>query len=153
MCRESEEHNTKPLKGASCMVCYEDIEEANYLEYQTSEGSQWFPSRFCSECVESIRQSQFGKYISDLAKTTCAKEQKRLLERGPPINIHDTHGFPESDGEEIYSLWSLATKQVITAKLEGSLEGEERLKLWEAEKAFIIHNEAEVEEDGPPPSS
>jgi len=140
---ETGDHLLKPPEGESCKICYEDIDDSNYVEYQTCYGSKWYPSKFCMTCVEMLKDSQFTKYVNDLANTTCAKEQKRLIDQGPPINIHDPHGFPESVGEELYSLWYFVDKQVRSAKLTGSLEGEERAKYCEASRQFRLENEKE----------
>jgi hypothetical protein len=45
------------------------------------------PSLFCATCVDYLLTSQWQKYVDQLAKASCKAEQRRLLDKGPPINI------------------------------------------------------------------
>ena len=83
--------------------------------------------------------SQFQQYIDRVKKTDCQAELRRLLEKGPPIYISDKHGLPvESDEEYVINLWYANDGEERSAKLKGALEGEERQKLWDELKEFII---------------
>jgi hypothetical protein len=84
-----------------CLICFDVLDESNSVEFTLESNSNWLKSRFCLSCVKDLQETQFQKYCDDLAGTTCAKEQKKLLERGPPVNIFDKHGFPQSNGCEI----------------------------------------------------
>lgn len=96
-----------------CLICYDELNSDNTLEYQTSADSEWLPSLFCEECTEMLQNSQFDKYCHDLASTTCAREQRALLEKGPPVNLHDKNGFPMSGDAEIFKLRKANDKQVL----------------------------------------
>ena len=48
---------------------------------------KWLPCHFCLTCTEYLLQTQWKKYTDGLAKATCKAEQRRLLDKGPPINI------------------------------------------------------------------
>ena len=63
-------------------------------------------------------------YTTSLAKTTCKAEQRRLLQKGPPINISDARALECPDGGEVHSLWYCSDGLEHSAKLEGSFEGE-----------------------------
>ena len=68
-------------------------------------------------------------YTTSLAKTTCKAEQRRLLQKGPPINISDARALECPDGGEVHSLWYCSDGLEHSAKLEGSFEGEVRTLL------------------------
>ena len=69
-------------------------------------------------------KSQWSTYTTALSKTTCKAEQRRLLARGPPINISDPKALECPDGGEVHSLWYMADGKEYSAKLEGSYVGE-----------------------------
>ncbi|EPR63776.1 hypothetical protein TGPRC2_217900 [Toxoplasma gondii TgCatPRC2] len=134
-----------------CMVCFEELSRANYAEYcmhrQVADSSNsedscpWFPAKFCVDCIEELQATQFKRYCDSVANTTCAREQRTLLERGPPINLRDRLAFPESDDQEISALWYAKDNAEHSAKLKDSLEGEERQALWDDLRQFVIVDE------------
>ncbi|EEA06829.1 uncharacterized protein CMU_015050 [Cryptosporidium muris RN66] len=126
-----------------CLICYSNLDDSNSVEYQVYENSSWYLSKYC----ESIKN------------TKCLKEQRALLQRGPPvrylifiidysinliifcyinqINVRDIHGFPECHDNEVFSLCNSKTRDNIDPKLDGSLIGDERIKFWNELKQFI----------------
>ena len=64
---------------------------------------------------------QFKRYCDGVCHSSCAKEQRSLLRRGPPINLSDAHAFPAAGHEEIGALWRAATRSETSPKLHGSL--------------------------------
>jgi hypothetical protein len=73
-------------------------------------------------CIHIIISSQWAAYVNTLAKTTCKAEQRRMLTRGPPVNISDKTALPCPDDGEVYSLWYMDSPNIEqSAKLEGSL--------------------------------
>jgi len=131
------------------MCCWEDLNEEIYCEYQSIEGGPWLPSGFCRSCVEELLKSQYAGYVNSLKTTKCKAEQRRLLQRGPPVNISDAKALPCADSEsgEVHALWFMGTGKVHSAKLEGSLLGEERQRFWDEQKAFFIVDEGEEDEE------
>ncbi|SCP05785.1 conserved Plasmodium protein, unknown function [Plasmodium ovale] len=136
-----EKHAEAVPENLACLICYDDIDENNYIEYKTNETSGWYPCMFCLNCTGILIQTQYHKYINNVQKSDCLREQTSLLKMGPPINIKDKNGFPLSDGNEIHSLWHFCDKKIHSAKLDGSLIGEERMKLWNELKKFLIREE------------
>ncbi|CDU19793.1 hypothetical protein YYC_05663 [Plasmodium yoelii 17X] len=136
-------HAEKVPDNLLCLICYDDINENNYIEYKTDEYSEWYPSMFCMNCTGILIDTQYHKYVDSVQKSDCLKEQTSLLKMGPPINVKDKNGFPLSDGKEIHSLWYFCDKQVHSAKLDGSLLGEDRMKMWEELKKFLIKDDNE----------
>ncbi|VWU53349.1 conserved protein, unknown function [Hepatocystis sp. ex Piliocolobus tephrosceles] len=136
-----EKHAEKVPDNLSCLICFDDIDENNYIEYKTNEFSEWYPSLFCLFCTNILLKTQYHKYVENVQKSNCLKEQTNLLKMGPPINVKDKNGFPVSDGNEIYSLWYFCDKQNHSAKLDGSLIGDERIKFWNELKNFLIIND------------
>lgn len=106
------------------MSCWDDIDASTYVEYKSSEESEWMPSGFCVNCVNHLLNTQWELYTTALAKTTCKAEQRRLLKAGPPINIKDATALACPDGAEAHSLWFMSDGEVHSAKLVGSLVGE-----------------------------
>ncbi|CDJ67665.1 hypothetical protein, conserved [Eimeria necatrix] len=127
--------------SGECLVCYEDITEDNYCEYQAPGDSRWYPCFFCYPCVQQLQQTQFQRYCDGVSRSTCAKEQRALLTRGPPVNLWDAHAFPVADKSEIEQLWVAKDRRTASAKLDGSLTGEAREKLWSELRAFLIEDE------------
>jgi hypothetical protein len=125
-------HATAPPDPVvNCSSCWEDITATNYVEYfptpsieEHAEPVQWTMSKYCEDCVKYLLQTQWKIYTDALAKTTCKAEQRRLLKRGPPINLRDDEALPCPEKGEVQSLWFLSDGLEHSAKLEGSLVGE-----------------------------
>ncbi|OII72343.1 hypothetical protein cand_012930 [Cryptosporidium andersoni] len=120
-----------------CLICYSNLDDSNSVEYQVYENSSWYLSKFCLGCIEILKKNQFYRYCESIKNTKCLKEQRALLQRGPPINIRDIHGFPECHDNEVFSLCNSKTRNNIDPKLDGSLIGDERIKFWDELKQFI----------------
>jgi hypothetical protein len=143
-------------EGMTCLSCWDDITQENYVEYRyilpntSDKFSPWLKSGFCQMCVNHLQNTQWEKYVKELAGTTCKAEQRRLLTRGPPINLRDPTAMPcgdpppkaidekaktngDSDNTnssssayycEVSELWFASDNLVHSAKLNGSLVGE-----------------------------
>lgn len=89
--------------------------------------------------VEKLLSEQFEQYVERVKKTDCQAELRRLLASGPPIYLEDKHAFPLDEGDtHVVNLWFASDNQERSAKLKGAVEGEEREKLWNELKQFII---------------
>ncbi|KAL3757651.1 hypothetical protein ACHAWU_009496 [Discostella pseudostelligera] len=165
----------KPYEGMCCLCTMEDIteEDGNYVEYQTYPSLQWKPCQFEASVVQQLLDTQFQQYLTRVKSTDCQAELKRLLKNGPPIYIHDKHGLPlagdnnekggdggdnnEKGGDDgggagggdthVCKLWFASDGKERSAKLTNSLEGEERERLWQELKKFIIEVGKEVGDD------
>ena len=137
----------KPPEG-DCQCCWDDLGPETYVEYKTDEKSLWLASGFCENCIKHLLSTQYNNYTNGLAKSTCKAEQRRMLEKGPPINLCDKTALPCPNDGEVYMLWFMSDQQEHSAKLENSLIGEERQAYWEEQKQFYIVDEVEGEEDG-----
>ena len=152
----------EPTEGLECLVTMEDITSDNYVEYQCYPSLVWKPAKVEQAVVEELLRTQFHVYIERVNKTDCQAELKRLLASGPPIYVSDPYGLPlgESDvasdtidgsrtlndeDTHIVQLWFASDNQERSAKLDGAVEGEEREKLWQGLKQFIV---VEGMEDG-----
>lgn len=111
----------EPPAGSSCLVCFEDLSRENAVGYKPSKHAGWSLSTFCVDCVKHLLKIQYHKYLDTLATTTCAKEQRTLLDRGPPVNVSDRLGFPEAESAEVYSLYDFGSAEPLSPRLEGSL--------------------------------
>ena len=144
----------QPIADSTCLSCWDDVSSENYVEYRASPDSPWSPSGFCEMCVNILIQSQWKKYTESLSTTNCKAEQRRLLERGPPVNVSDKTAMPCPGGDhaEVHSLWYMSNGEERSGKLEGSLEGEAREKYWQEQRAFYITDEPDDEEDDAKPA-
>eukprot|EP01035_Chromulina_nebulosa_P019634 gene19634-25545_t len=139
----------EPIDGSSCMCCWDDISSTNYVEYTTTSDTNeeiWQPSGYCSSCIEVLLQSQWKNYITGLEKATCRAEMRRLLEKGPPIYISDSKALPCPENSDVKSLWFKVDGSIKSSKLEGALEGQERLDFWNEKMNFFPDNENDDEE-------
>lgn len=117
-------HQT-PAPGSTCLCCFEDLTTENYVEYQPyTDKTSWSPSAYCQSCVEYLLSTQFKLFQDNWAKTTCKAEQRRLITRGPPVNLRDDKALPCPDNTEVHLLWYSSDNTVKIAKLTGSFEGE-----------------------------
>ncbi|XP_955051.1 uncharacterized protein TA04140 [Theileria annulata] len=107
-------------EGLTCLVCFEDLSNQNMVAYKANKDSSWHLSTFCVDCIKYLLKIQFHKYLNTLSTTNCAKEQRTLLDRGPPINVSDRLGFPEAGNDEVYSLFDFGTLMPLSPKLDGS---------------------------------
>ena len=132
------------------MCSYEDItdEDKNYVEYQTMPSSKWSPCLFERSVVETMLESEFGRYMERVKKTDCQAELRRLLAAGPPVWLSDKNGLPLSDGDEYVSkLWFASDNLERSARLKGSKIGKERDDLLEELKEFVVVEGGEGEGD------
>jgi hypothetical protein len=141
----TDSHST-PAEGVNCMCCWDDISSANYVEYRPASGSAWLASGYCQTCIEELIRTQWQVYVSGIEKSTCRAEMKRLLGRGPPINLRDSKALACPDEGEVHELWYTSDNQIHSAKLLGSLEGEERDKFWKEKLEFFPNDEPDEEE-------
>lgn len=89
--------------------------------------------------VEELLKTQFHDYVHKVRTTDCQAELRRLLASGPPVYIHDKHALAlEESDEHVCKLYFASDQQERSALLDGALQGEEREKLWEELKEFII---------------
>lgn len=84
--------------------------------------------------------------------TDCQAELRRLLTTGPPVFLADANGFPLLPGDtHVDKLWYAADGSERTAKLVGAVEGDERDKLWNELREFLIEEgkeQGDEQEDG-----
>ena len=124
------------------------------MEYQASApDGPWLPSKYCRTCVTHLLNTQWGKYVDQLKKVTCKAEQKRLLGRGPPINLRDRIALPcpgpdgeeDDDDHEVQALW-FADGGDQSPKLKGSLVGEARQAFWDEQLEFEFEGDKDEDE-------
>ena len=112
---------------------------------------KWKPCNFELNVVETLLNKQFQQYITTVKESNCQAELRRLLKAGPPIYISDKHGFPLDDDSEdeqyVCKLWYAMDGKEHSSKLIGAVEGEERMKLWESLKEFLIEEGKEEGDD------
>lgn len=135
----------------------------------------WYPCMYEQSVVENLLKTQFGNFIERVKTTDCQAELRRLLKNGPPIYISDKHALPipipssstspdkndnadnaDNDditctGTEIHicSLWyaSCSKKGIISSKLYGAVEGDDRDNLWTELKEFLVQEGKEPGDD------
>jgi len=136
------------MTSPTCLVCFDDLEKGNECYYLYKE--IWYRSAFCNYCIEYIRTTQYDSFIKQFSNSTCAKEQRTLLDRGPPVAVHDRLGFPETNGNEIEGLklnGSSLEDTDLPHILEGSKTGNDRQVVLDWMYSFIIQNEELSDDD------
>ena len=89
--------------------------------------------------IEKLLSEQFHQFVNRVKTTDCQAELRRLLATGPPVYLSDEHALPLDDGDShVVKLWFASDNLERLAKLEGAVEGEEREKLWNELREFII---------------
>lgn len=151
--KQSRTHSEMSSEGhaapsGDCVFCCDDLTEENYVEYRAVPDGPWLKSIYCQPCLEThFIQGQWQKYLDSIAAADCAAALRRVLSAPPPINVKDA-GLPCKDNgynEEVQSFWFSSDKQVHSAKLVGSLEGEARDKFWSEKQAFLTATELQEE--------
>jgi hypothetical protein len=118
-----------------CVVCCDTIDEKTFVLYKDQKEGEWKSSSFCSSCVKHMIKTSWKTYVDKIEKADCADALKKSVNIGPPINFRD-QGVPcENKTKEVQSFYYDGESQ--SAKLEGSLIGEERTKWWDNVKAEI----------------
>lgn len=120
------------------------------VEYQSFPSLQWQPAKFEESTIEQCLNTQFHTFCETVKTTDCQATLKRLLTEGPPIYIYDKHALPLHDpirDTHICKLWFQRDNVETSAKLDGALEGDERQKLWDELKAFIVVDGKEAGDD------
>ena len=126
-----EEKQHAPPQG-DCLICMEDLDQNNYLEYQACPGSDWRPFPYCLDCTEFILQRQWHDYMAQLANIQDLATYHRLVEQGPPVNLRDAIvPCPGNPRGEVHQLWTASTQNIKSARLDGSCDGQELQELWD----------------------
>jgi len=133
----------EPVEGNTCACCWDDICQSNYVEYRSHESGDWLSSGYCQSCLQHLIQTQWQVYISSLEKSTCRAEMKRLLGRGPPINLRDPKALPCPNDGEVFEVWFMSDGAIHSAKLDGSLLGEDRDIFWREKLEFFPEEESD----------
>jgi hypothetical protein len=121
------------------------------VEYQVYPSLQWKPCLYEQCIVEKLLAEQFHDYIARVKETDCQAELRRLLAKGPPIWLADEHALPLDDKDDlnqhVCNLWFASDNRVVSAKLQGAVEGQEREDLWNELRQFIIQEGKEKGDD------
>ena len=142
------------LPSGECVFCCEELTSSNFVEYRASLSSPWLPSVYCELCVTSqFIDKQWETYVHNIEAADCAAALKRVITNPPPINVKDA-GLPceaaDADGDErgageVERFYFHSDAQEHSARLKGSLVGEERAAFWREKKQFLEATEEEEE--------
>lgn len=123
-------------KEYTCISCYDNITNENYVLYKDNEISPWKSCNFCEICIINMIETQWELYVQNVATEDCEPTLRKLLNKGPPINLRENSIICDNEQSEVYKFWFANSEQ--SAKLKGSLEGEQRNK-WIQDK-FSFYN-------------
>lgn len=144
------------------------------VEYKTYPSMTWHPCFYERSVVEHLLKTQFGDFLERVKKTDCQAELRRLLRDGPPIWLSDPHALPlpgganegdddnnddnnddaeqptesQSKDTHVCALWYAGDNVEVSAKLEGAVEGDDRVILWNDLKRFLVEEGKEPGDDG-----
>jgi hypothetical protein len=132
----------------TCNICYDDIYNENNVKYRLSSNDEWHDMSCCSVCVTQLLNSLWNKYMDGIRNADCVSAMKRSLKNGSPINMRrfdvlDTSSDAEEGDKykEIHEF--LMNGEVISAKLEGSITGEEREKFLKEQQVVLEYLESQ----------
>ena len=136
-------HAREVPAGMTCRASYEDIDKDSYVEYQSYPSGVWRACEYSQPTVEYLLANGYKMYMKDFEKasTDCAAAVRRIIGNGPPVYLSDLNhadAMPLEAGEvRVDKFWFMSNNSTVTGKLEGSLEGEEREKKWQEQKALL----------------
>jgi len=135
------------------MLCMEELDDNNYLEYKIHDEQKWQPAGFCVDCVEQLISEQWTNFTQLVAKETCRAALLRLC-ASCPLNVKDWIAMPCSDHSkpqghkdkaapkadkppcptsgEVAKLWRCKDGTLMKTQLKGAKVGKER-------NAYIAH--------------
>lgn len=119
----------------NCNICFDDINDHNNVKYRLNQDDLWYDVNCCDLCIKNLLNTLWNTYLNNIKSADCASSLKRLLKHGSPINLrcYDILDLSNSDDEnkykEIHEL--LINNEIISAKLEGSIIGDDRQKLFD----------------------
>ena len=140
-----------------CSFCWDDIASTEEREKAKQEGvpeeelpgelcwwrsansHEWTVSKYCYACVERVKNDSFNNYIDSVKTATCPKQLRKLIDDGPPIYVSDQRIFPVSPDDHVHEFRRIhpdSTEELISARLTGSVIGEEREQLWKELQAI-----------------
>jgi hypothetical protein len=116
-----------------CSICFNEISKG--VEYRKNTSNEWFETSVCLDCVMHLKKTQYNDYINQIQTTDCKRTLKRLLDMGPPVWIYDVNIFKDVDYEKNENIIEFKyNDECRSARLDGSVEGDERIALWESLK-------------------
>lgn len=134
----AEEQHGVPVEASECLCCLEPMTIDLYVEYKPLDESPWLVSGYCVECISSLIKMQWSKFVDGIKNSTCEAELRRMVSKGPPINLRDPKALPCPNDGEVALLWFGRDGECHSAKLAGSLIGEERDRYWQELKDTIL---------------
>ena len=116
--------------GLTCKVTWDDITPEQYCEFRCAPSGVWASAHFSADVVREMRREQFVKYLQtwrDIVemKEDCGATARTLADRGPPMWIADSSGFPLPHGQShVDRLWFMGdaggSSEVVSAALDGA---------------------------------
>ena len=116
-------------EGLECAAYLFDIDDEQYVEFQTSDGL-WHSSPYCKDVIQTLLHDGFDKFMKSVDEATCKAHLRRMVTNGPPLYLEDKT-FNVPDHLYITKVWFKSDDVEIDAKYRNALEGEEREKLWQ----------------------
>ena len=126
--------------GDDCSLCYNEIE--NPVMYKKNTFDKWYGTTVCLDCILYLKRTQYNDYLNNVQTTDCKRTLKRLLEIGPPMWVNDEHIFKNVDyNQDEHIIEFKCNHEITSARLDGSVDGDERTQLWENLKHMREQNE------------
>ena len=118
-----------------CLCCMMEFDDENIVHYTDKPDGDWRMSPYCYNCLKYIQDTYWNTYVDTIKKADCKASLRRAIAEGPPVNIRDKALPCDNDTSEVYQLQF--QKEVISAKLKGSYEGNKRLEWWDELKEVL----------------
>ncbi|KAH9261479.1 hypothetical protein BASA81_000135 [Batrachochytrium salamandrivorans] len=138
----------QPVSGKECLASFEEIDETNYVEYQTLPSGTWHACNYSQETVEHLLESSYKMYLGDIEKASkdCAAAVRRLVTKGPPLYLSDcNHGdaIPVPEGDtHVDKFWFMNGNVTVSGVLPDAAQGDARAALWASQRETLAAMEA-----------
>lgn len=117
-----------------CVSCFDEI--TYMLEYRDKENSGWKVCKYCKDCIQIMKETQFLNYVNQIKVETCKKSLKRLLELGPPTKVREILTLPcENEKQEVWEF--RLNEEVFSSKLENVYQDEQMVEYIEYLKNYL----------------
>lgn len=73
----------------TCLSCYDDINENNFVLYQINEDNNWKSCFYCCECIKYMLETKWTSFMKMLEELDCKATFKRILDEGVPNLFRD----------------------------------------------------------------
>jgi len=104
-----------------CPVCFDNFTEAVFY---TIDGETWLQHKYCSACLNDIKDNAWNTYINNIKKADCERSLKTCLQYGIPdrLTVDSTLITPVMKAIKVKN-------EMVSTKLNMTISDEDLTKL------------------------